>query len=58
MRMACKQGKQPEKSGEADVVENDHNDEEPLDTYDGDSIVGQDWILDSGCMFHMIPNRD
>ena len=57
-RMAGKQGKQQEKSGEAGVVETDHSDGEFLVASDGDSKAGQDWILDYGCTFHMTPNRD
>ena len=27
-------------------------------TSDADSRAGENWILDSGCTFHMTPNRD
>ncbi|KAG8486155.1 hypothetical protein CXB51_019539 [Gossypium anomalum] len=50
-------GKQPENSGEADVVE-DYSDSELLVTSVNDSKVSEEWILGSGCTFHMSPNRD
>ncbi|KAG8489524.1 hypothetical protein CXB51_017540 [Gossypium anomalum] len=50
-------GKQPENSGEADVVE-DYNDGELLAASVNNSKVSEEWILDSGCIFHMSPNRD
>ncbi|KAG8482488.1 hypothetical protein CXB51_024221 [Gossypium anomalum] len=50
-------GKQPENSGEADVVE-DYSDGELLVASVNDSKVSEEWILDSGCTFHMSPNRD
>ncbi|KAG8473091.1 hypothetical protein CXB51_035032 [Gossypium anomalum] len=50
-------GKQPKNSGEADVVE-DYSDGELLVTSINDSKVSKVWILDSGCTFHMSPNRD
>ncbi|KAG8501431.1 hypothetical protein CXB51_003755 [Gossypium anomalum] len=46
-----------ENSGEADVVE-DYSDGELLVTSVNDSKVSEEWILDSGCTFHMSPNRD
>ncbi|KAG8482498.1 hypothetical protein CXB51_024223 [Gossypium anomalum] len=49
--------KQPENFGEADVVEN-YSDGELLVTSVNDSKVSEEWILDSGCTFHMSPNRD
>ena len=49
-------GKQPEKSGEADVAEENSYGE--LLIVSNDSQTNQDWILDSGCTFHMCPNRD
>ncbi|KAG8472381.1 hypothetical protein CXB51_035329 [Gossypium anomalum] len=49
--------KQPENSGEADVVE-DYSDGELLVASVNDSKVSEEWILDSGCTFHMSPNRD
>ncbi|KAG8477766.1 hypothetical protein CXB51_027752 [Gossypium anomalum] len=50
-------GKQPKNSGEADVVE-DYSDGELLVAYVNNSKVNDEWILDSGCTFHMSPNRD
>ncbi|KAG8481615.1 hypothetical protein CXB51_026469 [Gossypium anomalum] len=50
-------GKQPENFGEADVVE-DYSDGELLVTSVNDSKVSEEWILNSGCIFHMSPNRD
>ena len=52
-----KQGEKSRKSGEASVVELDQTDEELLVASDTDLRAG-DWILDSGCTFHMTPNRD
>ncbi|KAG8486650.1 hypothetical protein CXB51_020037 [Gossypium anomalum] len=54
---ANQKGKQPENSGEADVVE-DYSDGELLVASVNDSKVSEEWILDSGCTFHMSPNRD
>ncbi|KAG8478421.1 hypothetical protein CXB51_028187 [Gossypium anomalum] len=51
------EGKQPENSGEADVVE-DYSDGELLVASVNNSKVSEEWILDSGCTFHMSPNRD
>ncbi|KAG8485551.1 hypothetical protein CXB51_018907 [Gossypium anomalum] len=42
---------------EADVVE-DYSDGELLVASVNDSKVSEEWILDSGCTFHMSPNRD
>ncbi|KAG8499626.1 hypothetical protein CXB51_006086 [Gossypium anomalum] len=53
---ANQKGKQPENSGEANVVE-DYSDGELLVTSVNDSKVSEEWILDSGCTFHMSPNR-
>ncbi|KAG8473056.1 hypothetical protein CXB51_034969 [Gossypium anomalum] len=50
-------GKQPENFGETDVVE-DYSDGKLLVTSVNDSKVSEEWILDSGCTFHMSPNRD
>ena len=50
-------GKQPEKSGEAEFAK-DHSDGELLVAADGDSKHSEEWILDSGCTFHMCPNQD
>ncbi|KAG8498352.1 hypothetical protein CXB51_007022 [Gossypium anomalum] len=50
-------GKQLENFGEADVVE-DYSDGELLVASVNDSKVSEEWILDSGCTFHMSPNRD
>ncbi|KAG8503211.1 hypothetical protein CXB51_001212 [Gossypium anomalum] len=46
-----------ENSGEADIVE-DYSDGELLVASINDSKVSEEWILDSGCTFHMSPNRD
>ncbi|KAG8472744.1 hypothetical protein CXB51_034629 [Gossypium anomalum] len=54
---ANQKGKQPENSGEADVVE-DYSDGELLVASVNDSKESEEWILDSGCTFHMSPNRD
>ncbi|KAG8503535.1 hypothetical protein CXB51_001497 [Gossypium anomalum] len=54
---ANQKGKQPENFGEADVVE-DYSDGELLVASVNDSKVSEEWILDSGCTFHMIPYRD
>ncbi|KAG8474442.1 hypothetical protein CXB51_034036 [Gossypium anomalum] len=54
---ANQKGKQPKNSGEADVVE-DYSDGELLVTSVNDSKISEEWILDSGCTFHMSPNRD
>ncbi|KAG8486938.1 hypothetical protein CXB51_020500 [Gossypium anomalum] len=54
---ANQKGKQPENSGEADVVE-DYSDGELLVASVNDSKVSEEWILDSGCTFHMSPNWD
>ncbi|KAG8474742.1 hypothetical protein CXB51_031399 [Gossypium anomalum] len=54
---ANQKGKQPENSGEADVVE-DYSDGELLVASVNESKVSEEWILDSGCTFHMSPNRD
>ncbi|KAG8500642.1 hypothetical protein CXB51_004528 [Gossypium anomalum] len=51
------EGKQPENSGEADVVE-DYSDGELLIASINDSKVSEEWILDSDCTFHMSLNRD
>ncbi|KAG8498844.1 hypothetical protein CXB51_005680 [Gossypium anomalum] len=54
---ANQKGKQPENSGKADVVE-DYSDGELLVASINDFKVSEEWILDSGCTFHMSPNRD
>ncbi|KAG8492966.1 hypothetical protein CXB51_010297 [Gossypium anomalum] len=54
---ASQKGKQPENSSEAVVVE-DYSDGKLLVTSVNDSKVSEEWILDSGCTFHMSPNRD
>ncbi|KAG8472960.1 hypothetical protein CXB51_035039 [Gossypium anomalum] len=54
---ANQKGKQPENSGEANVVE-DYSDGELLVASVNDSKVSEERILDSGCTFHMSPNRD
>ncbi|KAG8486119.1 hypothetical protein CXB51_019467 [Gossypium anomalum] len=57
MEATNQKGKQLENSGEADVVE-DYSDGELLVTSVNDSKVSKEWILNSGCTFHMSPNRD
>ena len=52
-----KQGEKSRKSGEASVVELDQTDGELLVALDANLRAG-DWTLDSGCTFHMTPNRD
>ncbi|KAG8491630.1 hypothetical protein CXB51_014990 [Gossypium anomalum] len=54
---ANQKGKQLENSGEADVIE-DYSDGELIVASVNDSKVSEEWILDSGCTFHMSPNRD
>ncbi|KAG8490262.1 hypothetical protein CXB51_016090 [Gossypium anomalum] len=54
---ANQKGKQPENFGEADVVE-DYSNGELLVASVNDSKVSEEWILDSGCTFHMSPNQD
>lgn len=39
-------------------METDHIDGDLLITFDGNTRVGDEWILDSSCMFHVTPNRD
>ncbi|KAG8490814.1 hypothetical protein CXB51_013991 [Gossypium anomalum] len=51
------EGKQPKNFSEADVIE-DYSDGELLLASVNDSKVSEEWILDSGCTFHMNPNRD
>ncbi|PPS13516.1 hypothetical protein GOBAR_AA07069 [Gossypium barbadense] len=48
--------KQPEQSGEADIVE-DYNDGELLVASADNSNVSEEWILDYGFTFHMSPNK-
>ncbi|KAG8498697.1 hypothetical protein CXB51_005124 [Gossypium anomalum] len=48
---ANQKGKQPENSGEADVVVEDYSDGELLVASVNDSKVSEEWILDSGCTF-------
>ncbi|KAG8501335.1 hypothetical protein CXB51_003507 [Gossypium anomalum] len=54
---ANQKGIQPENFGETDVVE-DYSDSELLVAFVNSSEVSEEWILDSGCTFHMSPNRD
>ncbi|KAG8501344.1 hypothetical protein CXB51_003537 [Gossypium anomalum] len=54
---ANQKGKQLENFGEADVVK-DYSDGELLVASVNDSKVSEEWILDSGCTFHMSPNQD
>ncbi|KAG8478794.1 hypothetical protein CXB51_028696 [Gossypium anomalum] len=51
------EGKQQKNSDEADVVE-DYSDGELLVASVNDFKVIEEWILDSGCIFHMNPNWD
>ena len=39
-------------------MELDHIDGELLILSNADSRADENWILDSGCIFHMTPNRD
>ena len=39
-------------------MESDQTDGELQVASDVDSRASENWILDSGCMFHMTPNRD
>ncbi|KAG8478742.1 hypothetical protein CXB51_028655 [Gossypium anomalum] len=57
MEAMNQKGKQPENSGEADVVE-DYSDGELLVASVNNSKLSEEWILDSGCTFHMSPNWD
>ena len=50
--------KKLEKSGEASVVEDKYSDGKLLVVSNGDSKPCKDWILDSGCTFHMCLNWD
>ncbi|KAG8503541.1 hypothetical protein CXB51_001510 [Gossypium anomalum] len=54
---ANQKGKQPEKSDETDVAE-DYSDGEILVAFVNNSKLNEEWILDSGCTFHMSLNRD
>ena len=51
-------GEKSRKFGEASVVESDQTDGELLVGSDADSRASENWILDSGCKFHMTPNQD
>ncbi|KAG8499322.1 hypothetical protein CXB51_005880 [Gossypium anomalum] len=55
--VANQKGKQPENFGEANVVE-DYSDGELLVVSVNNFKVSDEWILNSGCTFHMSPNRD
>ncbi|KAG8472188.1 hypothetical protein CXB51_036924 [Gossypium anomalum] len=55
-RVANQKEKQPENFGEANVVE-DYSNGELLVASVNNSKVSDEWILDSGCTFHMSPNR-
>ncbi|KAK5772363.1 hypothetical protein PVK06_048648 [Gossypium arboreum] len=50
--VANQKGKQPENFGEADVVK-DYSDGELLAISVNNSKVSKEWIIDSGCTFHM-----
>ncbi|KAG8493115.1 hypothetical protein CXB51_010427 [Gossypium anomalum] len=54
---ANQKGKQPEKSSEANIVE-DYSNSELLVASVNNSKVSEEWILDSGCTFHISPNQD
>ncbi|KAG8492823.1 hypothetical protein CXB51_010147 [Gossypium anomalum] len=54
---ANQKGKQPKNFGKADVVE-DYSNGELLVTSVNNSKVSEEWILNSGCTFHMSSNRD
>ncbi|KAG8491179.1 hypothetical protein CXB51_014423 [Gossypium anomalum] len=56
-KAANQKGKQSENSGEAAIVA-DYSNGELLIASVNDSKVREEWILDSGCTFHMSPNRD
>ncbi|KAG8485819.1 hypothetical protein CXB51_019218 [Gossypium anomalum] len=55
--VANQKGKQPKNFSEVDVVE-DYSDGELLVASVSDSEVSEEWILDSGCTFHMSTNWD
>ena len=50
-------GKHVSGSGEADVAEIGSDGEIPLVSGGGSSSFPDVWIVDSGCTFHMSPNR-
>ena len=50
--------KQSKNFDEASVEEDNYSDGDLLLASDGISKPYEDWILDSGCMFHMCPNGD
>ncbi|KAG8479075.1 hypothetical protein CXB51_029907 [Gossypium anomalum] len=54
---ANQKGKQPENFGKANVVE-DYSDDKLLVASVNNSKVSEEWIIDSGCTFHMSPNWD
>ncbi|KAG8474366.1 hypothetical protein CXB51_034141 [Gossypium anomalum] len=54
---ANKKGKQPELFSEVDVVE-EYSDSKLLVVSTNNSKVNEEWIFDSGCIFHMSPNQD
>ena len=51
-------GKQNENSGEASVVHDTESEGELLSVSDKSQNIADEWILDSGCTYHMCPNRD
>ena len=53
-----KQGEKSGKSGEASVVESYQTNKELLVVSDANSRASENWILYSGCTFHMNPNWD
>ena len=55
---ANQKGKQLEKSDEASVAKYEYSEGELLVVFYGNSKPYEDWILDSGCTFHMCPNRN
>ncbi|KAG8503622.1 hypothetical protein CXB51_001566 [Gossypium anomalum] len=56
-KAANQKGKQPKNSSEADVVK-DFSNGELLVASVNDSKLSEEWILDSGCTFHMSLNQD
>lgn len=51
-------GKPNGNSGEASVIHGADSDGELLSVSDKSQGVADEWILDSGCTYHMCPNRD
>ena len=54
-----KEGNNNKKSGEADFVSDADSGYESADVLVASNVdSGQEWVLDSGCTFHMCPNKD